>query len=417
MKFKAIVAHHEPLLSGHPNYNGSPYDVQVHFENYMVSFEPLNVIAADDPVSCASHGRDNDLPDKQEWKHFNAIAKQKKMFCIASQAEPWSFQTSERYMYGFEVPCNFDDTVRINAEYGNTQWADTTSLEITQLYEYRLFGRLGCKAHGPEVCHRIQVSLLYARKHKAVMVADGDLTEVPFENAYSGVISLQGLLTMISLSELNKVKLWLTDIGNAYLEAYTTEIVITETELESGKHYGNLLAVKKAPYGLLSSAKSQCHCLSDCLKELVIFDQRTLKACSWMKPSDIDTFEYTIVYNDDLVIVMKDPRSWITKLENNLILKLKENCHLDFNLSFDCKQAVDDTLCMTLKNVQSPFDRYVGMVGEYKKKNVQSPFDKDAQPELDKPDSIDADCITKHQSLVCQAQLTVFLRRSDIPVM
>jgi hypothetical protein len=40
---------------------------------------------------------------------------------------------------------------------------------------------------------------------------------------YSGVISLRGLRIIIFLSELNGLDLWATDIGNAYLEAFTME--------------------------------------------------------------------------------------------------------------------------------------------------------------------------------------------------
>jgi hypothetical protein len=46
----------------------------------MVLFEPLNVIAADERVSCAIHARDSDLLDKQEWKHLKEFTwQQKKM--------------------------------------------------------------------------------------------------------------------------------------------------------------------------------------------------------------------------------------------------------------------------------------------------------------------------------------------------
>jgi hypothetical protein len=120
----------------------------------MVNFDALNVIAADDLVSHAIYVRDNDLLDKQEWKLFKKFAQQQKtMFCIANQAKPWSFQTPKRYMYGCEVPCNYyyADTVRIDADYENSRSTDTASLEIKQLYNYRMFRRLGCKALAPEV--------------------------------------------------------------------------------------------------------------------------------------------------------------------------------------------------------------------------------------------------------------------------
>jgi TfoX/Sxy family transcriptional regulator of competence genes len=51
-----------------------------------------------------------------------------------------------------------------------------------------------------------------------------------------------------------------------------------------------------------------------------------------MKPSDVDTLnENTILYDDDLVIAMKNLQPWIMKVENNLILKLKENGPSEFN--------------------------------------------------------------------------------------
>jgi hypothetical protein len=47
--------------------------------------------------------------------------------------------------------------------------------------------------------------------------------DIPLESVYSGVISLCGLRINTFLSELNGLDLWATDIGNAYLEAFTTE--------------------------------------------------------------------------------------------------------------------------------------------------------------------------------------------------
>jgi hypothetical protein len=55
------------------------------------------------------------------------------------------------------------------------------------------------------------------------MVADGHLTDIPLESVYSGVISLRGLRIVTFLSELNGLVLWASDIGNAYLEAFTME--------------------------------------------------------------------------------------------------------------------------------------------------------------------------------------------------
>jgi hypothetical protein len=73
----------------------------------------------------------------------------------------------------------------------------------------------------------IRTHLIYDCKHdgrhKVRMVADGHLTDIPLESMYSRVVSLCRLRIVTFLAELNGLDLWATDIGNAYLEAFTME--------------------------------------------------------------------------------------------------------------------------------------------------------------------------------------------------
>jgi len=52
-KFRRITSHEGPLKPNHPNYKGSSYNVLVEWENGEITSEPLSIIAADDPVTCA----------------------------------------------------------------------------------------------------------------------------------------------------------------------------------------------------------------------------------------------------------------------------------------------------------------------------------------------------------------------------
>jgi hypothetical protein len=45
------------------------------WENGEITSDPLKVIAADDPVSCAIYAREIDLLDKPGWKRFKHVAK------------------------------------------------------------------------------------------------------------------------------------------------------------------------------------------------------------------------------------------------------------------------------------------------------------------------------------------------------
>ena len=112
--------------------------------------------------------------------------------------------------------------------------------------------------------------LIYAVKHdgrfKARLVAGGHLTDTPIESVYSGVVSLRGLRTIIFLGELNDIEPWATDIGNAYLEATTTEKVCIRAGSEFGGLEGHLLLIYKAVDGLKSSGLRFNLLLAKCLR-------------------------------------------------------------------------------------------------------------------------------------------------------
>ena len=63
-KFKRITAHEGPLKPNHLNYNGSMHNVMIEWENGEITSEPLSIIGADDPVTCAIYARENKLLDK-----------------------------------------------------------------------------------------------------------------------------------------------------------------------------------------------------------------------------------------------------------------------------------------------------------------------------------------------------------------
>ena len=103
--FKRISSHEGPLTQTDKNYNGSTYNVMIEWENGETTTEPLNVIAQDDPITCALYAQENKLLELPGWKRFKTIARrQKKLFRMANQAKLRSFRTTPKYMYGIEIP-------------------------------------------------------------------------------------------------------------------------------------------------------------------------------------------------------------------------------------------------------------------------------------------------------------------------
>ncbi len=56
-KFWCITAHEGPLKPSDPTYKGSKYNIMIKWENGEVTSEPLAIIAADDPVTCAIYAK------------------------------------------------------------------------------------------------------------------------------------------------------------------------------------------------------------------------------------------------------------------------------------------------------------------------------------------------------------------------
>ncbi len=178
---------------------------------------------------------------------------------MVKQAKLHSYRNAPKYMFGYEIPCDYEHAKHLDKINGNTKWQDCMKLEMQQLYEYRTFQDLGEaeKTCIPKGYKKIRVHIVYAVKHdgrhKARLVADGHLTDVPLESVYSGVVSLKGFRLMMFLAELNGMEAWATDIGNAYLEAKTKEKLVIIAGPEFGELQGHLLRIDKALYGLRTS--------------------------------------------------------------------------------------------------------------------------------------------------------------------
>ena len=198
-KFQHIISHHGPLKPDHCDYKGSSYNVMIEWENGEVTAEPLQVIASDDPVTCAIYAKENNLLDLPGWKRFKPLAKcQKKFTQLINQAKLCSFNTAPRYKYGFEVPCSYTHAIRLDEQSKTTCWNDAVALELQQIDEYQTFKDYGhhIKFKPPDGYKKIRVHLIFDIKHdgrhRARLVADGHLTDIPLDSVYTGVVSLQG---------------------------------------------------------------------------------------------------------------------------------------------------------------------------------------------------------------------------------
>ena len=203
-RFRAIIGHQGPLLASDPDWKGSKYNVQVEWETGEITFEPLSIIAADDPITCAEYAKENDLLALDGWRRFRSLAKKDKVLARAiKQSKIRQVRRSQTYMFGYLIPRTYMDAIQFDSENKNSKWYDATKLEMESMLEYEVFKKWDKaildkhkKDKNPPKCyHRIKVHLVFAVKfdgrHKARFEADGHLTPEPIENIYSGVVSMR----------------------------------------------------------------------------------------------------------------------------------------------------------------------------------------------------------------------------------
>ena len=316
-RFKEIIDHQGPLIPSSDNYKGSRWNVLIHWETGEKTWEPLDLIRKTDPVTCAIYAKDKNLLEQDGWKSLRKIAKkQRTLLRLAKQAKLQSFRHKPIYMFGYLVPRNHRQAMDLDKANGNTKWAESERIELGQLDSYSSFDDKGVGYKPGPGYKKITVHMVYAVKHdgrhKARLVAGGHLTDTPIDSVYSSVVSLRGVRFVVFLAELNGLKTWATDIGNAYLEAFTEEKVYFIAGGEFGDREGHTLIIVKALYGLKSSGLRWHQRFSKVLRDMGFIPSRAERDI-WMRDCG-DHYECIATYVDDLIIGSKDPEAIVNTL-------------------------------------------------------------------------------------------------------
>ena len=156
--FKDITAHQGPLKKGDLAWKGSN-NVLVKWGTEETLYEPLHLIAQDDPVTCSKYVKRNGLLHLQGWR-----------------------QSREKVMIYFKDNSKFI------------------------IYDQRSISSGFHKAY----------IVKHDRCHKARLVAGGHLTDEPEDNVYSGVVSLRSLRLDIFLVEPNDLEIYQGDRENQH---------------------------------------------------------------------------------------------------------------------------------------------------------------------------------------------------------
>ena len=190
-KFRALIGHQGPLKPTDPNWKGCKYNVLVDWETGEKTYEPLSILAADDPIRCATYAKENDLLHIDGWKRFRNLAfRDKTLTRAVMQSKIRQARRADKYMFGYLIPWSYKEALEFVKENNNTHGMDCIKEQQVFTKHQRAKWDSNHKQilNAPPNHQKIRVNFIFAVKHnrrlKARLVADGSLTPEPVENIY-----------------------------------------------------------------------------------------------------------------------------------------------------------------------------------------------------------------------------------------
>ena len=151
---------------------------------------------------------------------------------------------------------------------------------------------------------------------KARLVAGGHLTDTPAAMTQSSVVSRESVCIGFQLAALNNLQLEAADIGNAYLNAKTTEKVCTTAGPEFGEDEGKTIIIVCALYGLKSS--SAAWHFANSLRTLISSLHMPMQMFGFVLPMMIQETNITSIFLFKLMIFF---------VSHMLLLQFFKNCN------------------------------------------------------------------------------------------
>ena len=163
---------------------------------------------------------------------------------------------------------------------------------------------------------------------KARLCARGDQTEPPVTLTYASVVSRESVRLAFLVAALNDLEVVMFDVGNAYLNAPTTERLYTYGGVEFGEEdKGKLMIISQAIYGLKSSGAAYRSFFAQSLRDLQ-FTSCMADADVWRREATKKTgdeyYEYLLTYVDDCLVISEHPKQIIEQLQDEYGYRMKD---------------------------------------------------------------------------------------------
>ena len=217
--FEEILSHRWSPLEGR---NGK-IDLLLKWKGYEdPTWEPLEVIKADDPITVAKYAKEHNLLTQAEWKWARRYVKNEKKLdrelrqMLLAKAK----RSGTKYHFGIRVPKSLKEAYELDKVNKDSAWADAIQKEVTLLYEeYKCFKVLEESEPTPEGYQPIPLLWTFAVKYdgrrRARCVAGGHMTPDLEDDLYSGVVDLEAVRLAFVAAALMDLEVITAGIGSA----------------------------------------------------------------------------------------------------------------------------------------------------------------------------------------------------------
>ena len=120
ISYAGILDHQGPLKSHDPKYKGSSYNILVDWDDKTQTWEPLNTMAKQDPVTLARYAHYNGLLNEPGWKFLRRSAKRQRFLnAIINSVKRHNDPNQVKHKFGVLVPHTFSEAMTLDKENGN----------------------------------------------------------------------------------------------------------------------------------------------------------------------------------------------------------------------------------------------------------------------------------------------------------
>ena len=331
------------------------------------------------------------------------------------------FSTAPRYKYGIEVPRNVKHALEIDKANGNTFWEDSLEKEIKSLldldcFEFQPFGyheKLDDSWQKTTLHCIFDVKQDLTRKCR--LVAGGHLVDVTDVQVYSSTVKSISVQLLHVISHKAGLKQLCGDIGNAFPNAYTEEkVFVIKAGPEFGKYEGQCIIIRKALYGLCSSAERFHAHLADSLRSFG-FVQTRFDNDVWIRlDKSGKCYEYICTHVDDFMICSKDPEAVMKEIESVYLVKESSKGAPSYYLGNDYKRDKNGRWCIGCKTYLTEAIRRIEEFLNKKLSKRDTPMVEGDHPEEDASEVLDDEGHRTYQMLIGMLTWICCIGRMDV---